>query len=117
MIFQIEDDGGIGGKYTCVQFVAINKDQSILKTTVLFRLYLKKGKTGNFVVTSSELYLCFDQFTQYQVQKKTYLLVFLTVVGGKVNHQSCQEFCCVWGDMRHECLGQSGIWTSLDGEL
>ena len=25
-LFQIEDDGGIGGKYTCVQPFAINKE-------------------------------------------------------------------------------------------
>ena len=27
-LFQIEDDGGIGGKCTCVQLIAINKELS-----------------------------------------------------------------------------------------
>ena len=38
--------------------------------------------------------------------------------GGRVGHQAWQEFCCVWLELLcHEFLGQSGIWTSLDGEL
>ena len=32
--------------------------------------------------------------------------------------QAWQEFCCVWLQLVcHECLGQSGIWTSLNRQL
>ena len=59
-LFQIEDDGGIGGKCTCVQLIAINKEWSNCKITVLFRLVLGKEKL-TILVTSSELYLVFTQ--------------------------------------------------------
>ena len=40
------------------------------------------------------------------------------MVGGRVGYQAWEEFCCVWLELVcHECLGQSGIWTSFDGEL
>ena len=42
-VFQIEDDVGIG-KSTCVQRIAINKELSNCKTTVLIRLVLGKEK-------------------------------------------------------------------------
>ena len=51
-------------------------------------------------------------------RKKPYLLLLWTVVGDGVGYQAWQEFCCVWLELAcHECLGQSGIWTSIDGEL
>ena len=62
---------------------------------MLFRLVLGKEKLKT-LVTSSELYLVFDQFTQYKGQKKPYLLLLWTVVGGRVGNQAWQEFCCVW---------------------
>ena len=50
--------------------------------------------------------------------KKINFFVLLTVVGGRVSYQAWQELGCVWLELvRHECLGQSGIWTGLDGEL
>ena len=49
---------------------------------------------------------------------KNNLLLLWTVVGGRVGYQAWQEFCCVWLELVcHKCLGQSGIWTSFDGEL
>ena len=45
--FQIEDGGGIGGKYTWVQLIAINKEWSNCKTTVLFGLVLGKEKLNS----------------------------------------------------------------------
>ena len=57
-LFQIEDDGGIGGKCTCVQLIAINKYLSNYQATVLFRLVLGKEKLKTSVI-SSELYLVF----------------------------------------------------------
>ena len=40
------------------------------------------------------------------------------MVGGRVGYQAWKEFGCVWLELVcHECLGQSGIWTSFDGEL
>ena len=43
-LFQIEDDGGIGGKCTCVLLIAMNKEWSNSKTGGLFRLALGKRK-------------------------------------------------------------------------
>ena len=37
MVFQIEYDGGIGGKHICVQLIALNKELSTCLITVLFR--------------------------------------------------------------------------------
>ena len=42
-LFQIED-GGIGGKCTCVLLIAMNKDLSNSKIAGLFRLALGKRK-------------------------------------------------------------------------
>ena len=56
--FQIKDDGGIGGKRTCVQLIATNKELSNCLTTGLLHLVLEKEKLKT-VVTSSELYLAF----------------------------------------------------------
>ena len=76
---------------------------------------LRKGKTDNF---SLELYLIFYSIYSVQGTEKLFLLLFLTVVGGRVGYQGWHEFCCVWLDLVcQECLGQSGIWTSFDGEL
>ena len=43
-LFQIEEDGGIEGKCTCVLLMAMNKDLSNTKIAGLFRLALGKGK-------------------------------------------------------------------------
>ena len=43
-LFQIEDDGGIGGKCTCVLLIAMNQDLSNSKIAGLFRLALGKRK-------------------------------------------------------------------------
>ena len=55
-LFLIEDDGGIEGKRSCIQLIAINKELSNWKTTVLFRLFLGK-ETLKMLVTGSDLYL------------------------------------------------------------
>ena len=40
------------------------------------------------------------------------------MVRGGVGYQGWQEICSVLLELVcHECLGQSGIWTSFDGEL
>ena len=75
-LFQIEDDVGIGGKCTCVQLIARNQEWSNCKTTVLFRLVLGKEKLKN-LVTISELYLLFDQFTQYKGKKRKKITLIL----------------------------------------
>ena len=41
-VYQIDDDGGIGEKCTCVKLIALYKTLLIFKTTVLFRLALGK---------------------------------------------------------------------------
>ena len=63
-LFQIKEVGGIGEKFTCVQLFAMNKGLLNCSPTVLFRLVLGKEKLKT-LVTSSELYLVVDQFTQY----------------------------------------------------
>ena len=70
------------------------------------------------LVTSSELYLFFLSIYPILGTEKPYLLLLWTVVGGRVGYQAWQESCCVWLELVCcECLGQSGIWTSLNGEL
>ena len=67
----MDDDGGIGGKCTCVQLIAINKELPNFQTIQFIRLALEEEKNGNFVVTSSDLYLFFFyQFIQYKGQKE-----------------------------------------------
>ena len=51
-VFKIEDDGGIGGKCTCVQTTAMHKELLNCKTTVLYRLVLGKEQLKNLVTTS-----------------------------------------------------------------
>ena len=42
----------------------------------------------------------------------------LTVIGGRVGYYAWTMFCYVWLKLDWcEYLGQSGIWTSLDGQL
>ena len=86
---------------------------------MLFRLGLGKEKLRT-LVTSSELYLVVFFGLIYSIQgtekKKPYILLLWTMVGGRVGYQVWPEFSCVWL-LGRECLGQSGIWTSLDGEL
>ena len=49
-------------------------------------------------------------------EEKLYLFLLWTMVWGGLGYQVWQEFCCVWLELvSHECLGQSGIWTSFDG--
>ena len=117
-LFQIEDGGGIGGKCICVNLIAINKKLSNCKSTVLFHLVLGK-EILNILVTSLELYLVFGSiYSILGPEKNTFLLLLLTVVGGRVDYQAWQEFCRVLLELVcHKCLGQSDIWTSLDGEL
>ena len=59
-IFQIEGDGGIGGKCTCVLFTAINKEWSNSKTAGLFCLNLGRRKQKILVGPSSELNVFFS---------------------------------------------------------
>ena len=106
------------GKTYCVQLIAINKELPNFLTTVLFCLVLGKQKL-KFLLASSELYLVFWSIYSIQgTEEKPYSLVLLTVVGCRVGYQAWQEFYCVWlGLVCNGCLGQSGIWTTLDGEL
>ena len=61
-LFQIEDDGGIGGKCTCVLLIAINKEGSNSKTAGLFCLALGKRKL---------------EIVLFPAQSYTYLLINL----------------------------------------
>ena len=46
------------------------------------------------------------------------VLVLWTVIGGRVGYHGWTEFCYDWLKLDCcECLVQSGIWTSLDGQL
>ena len=85
---------------------------------MLFRLVLGKEKL-EILVTSSKLYLVFlINLLDTRDKEKPYLLLLWTMVGGRVGYQAWQEFCCVWLEfVCHDCLGQSGLWTSFDLEL
>ena len=56
----------------------------------------RKGKTGNLVVPAQGNNQFLDQFTQDQEQKKFYILVFWTVIGGRVGYHGYTEFCYDW---------------------
>ena len=78
----------------------------------------RKGKTDNFSYHLRAISSFLNKFTKYKGQKKPYLLLMWTGVGGRVCYQARQDFCCVWLELvSNECLGQSGIWTSFYGEL
>ena len=59
--FQIEGDGAIGGKCTCVLVIAI----AIIKfqNRCVIPFGFRKEKTGKKIVPSSELNLVFDNFS------------------------------------------------------
>ena len=51
-------------------------------------------------------------------EKKPIYFLLWTMGGGRVGYQALRELCCVWLELEcHKCLGQSGIWTSFNGEL
>ena len=54
---------------------------------MFFRLVLRKEKR-KMLVTSSEGYIIFDQFTQYKGQKRKKNLLLCTVIEGRVGIQS-----------------------------
>ena len=65
-VFQIEDDGRIKEKCTCVQLIAINKIWSNFKTTLFNILFgVRKGKAEHFSYQLRPLSNFFLQFTQY----------------------------------------------------
>ena len=46
------------------------------------------------------------------------ILALWTVVGGRVDYHGWTEVCYVWSELDwSDCLGQSGIWASPNGEL
>ena len=59
-------------------------------------LDFRKGKTGNLVVPAQGNNQFSDQFTQYQEQKKFYILVLSTVIGGRVGYRGWTELCYDW---------------------
>ena len=63
MFFQIEDDGGIGGKWTCVRRII----KLLNNFVILFGLRKQKRK---ILVYSSELYLVFGSINSTQRIKK-----------------------------------------------
>ena len=85
---------------------------------MLFGLVLGK-QILNILVARSELYLVFGSIYSIQGTEKTqFSFIVDTVVGNRVDYQAWKELCCVWLELVcHECLGQSGIWTSFEGEL
>ena len=56
----------------------------------------RKGKTGNLVAQAQGNNQFLDQFTQDQEQKKFYILVVWTVIGGRVGYHGWTEFCYDW---------------------
>ena len=58
--------------------------------------HFRKGKTANFIVPAQSYNQFLLQFTQYQEQFKFYILVLLTVIGGRVCYHGWTEFCYDW---------------------
>ena len=56
----------------------------------------RKGNTGNLVAPAQSYNQFSDQFTQYQEQKKFYILVLWTVNGERVGYHGWTEFCDDW---------------------
>ena len=57
---------------------------------------IRKGKTGNLFNPAQGNNQFLDQFTQDQEQKKFYILVLWTVIGGRVGYHGWTEFCYAW---------------------
>ena len=84
----------------------------------LFCLVLRKEKLKKIIYYFRALSIFKSMIYSIPGGKKTYLLLLWTVFGGREGYQAWQELCCVCLEfVCHECLGQSGIWTSFDGEL
>ena len=62
-LFQIEDDGRIGGKCTCVYLIAMNYIGIKITKHCDIPFGFRKGKSGDLVFPSSELYLVLDEFS------------------------------------------------------
>ena len=60
-VFQIEDDGGMGGKCTCVQLIALNKNYQISKP-LCYSIWFYQFKAISIFFL--------NQFTQYKGHKK-----------------------------------------------
>ena len=80
-------------KSICLQLMAINEELSNCLFTVFFCLVL--GKEVQVTVQSC-IQFFLNQFTQYEGQKKSNLILLWNVVGGRVGYQAWQDFCCVW---------------------
>ena len=79
-LFQIEDDGGIRGKNTCVQLIVINNELSNCSTPALFRLVLGK-EIQKILVTSSQLYLVFWSIYSIQETEEKNTFTFIVDCG------------------------------------
>ena len=90
-----------------------------LKNHCVISFGFRKGKTEHFSFQFRAISSFFlINLLNTRDRTKPYLLLYWTVVGGRVDYQAWQEFFCVWLELVcHKCLVQSGIWTSLNGEL
>ena len=70
LLFQIEEDGRIGGKYNCVQLITINKELTNCKTTVLFHLILGKEKIKKYSYQLRAIFSFCDQLINTRDRKK-----------------------------------------------
>ena len=101
-------------KFSCAQRIAIKKRILKFQETVVLRLAEERKKTRNLVVPSSALYLILWWIYSILGTKET---LFTCIVNQGLG-ESRLPWSLVWMDLYwSECLGQSGIWTSLNGGI
>ena len=85
------------------------------RSTTVKKVNLVKNSKKKMIKNCQKRYTYFlNGFTPYYGQKKSFILVLWTVIGGKVGYHGMTCFCYFWLIYDWcECLGQSGIWTYL----
>ena len=107
----------LGKMHLCTAYCHKTRKIKLLNHCVIL-FGFRKRKTENFSYQLRSISSFFHHFFQYKGHKKPNLLLLWTMVGGKVCYQALHEFCSVQFELVcHECLRQSGILTSFDGEL
>ena len=94
LLFQIGDDGGIGGECTCIQLIAITKEWSNYKPTVLIPLVLEKEKLKISVTSSDRHAICpkiyMDLISEYFFLQNSVNFGFDSKTNVSIKHL----FCC-----------------------
>ena len=108
---QIEDDGGIFGKYTCVQVIAIKK-MIQLQTHCVILFGFRKGKTDNLSYQLRAISCFLINLHNTRARKKPLLW---TVVEGRAGNQAWQKFCSLNAIYRPQGRGLGEIPGVIPG--